>query len=58
MKTIYLDIMLGGYFYCQLKYQFCPAFVLTVEQLQDFVEQKRPTLHGKKYQICPTLQRA
>lgn len=58
MKTIYLDIMLGGYFYCQLKYMFCPAFIITAEELQRFVEEKRPTLHGKDYHIFPTLQRA
>lgn len=57
MKTIYLDIMLGDRFHCQLRYKFCPAFAITVEELTDFVESQRPYLHGKDYRVIPTLQR-
>lgn len=57
MKTIYLDIMLAGYFYCQLKYQFCPLFPISAESLHNFVEEKRPSLHGKDYEVFLTSQR-
>jgi len=57
MITIYLDIMLGSYFYCQLPYKFCPAFVIQEKELVEYVEQQRPTLKGKDYRIIPTMQR-
>lgn len=25
-ETVYLDIMLGDRFYCQLRYEYCPLF--------------------------------
>lgn len=51
MKTIIFDIMLGGRFVCTMCMLFCPLFPLTTEEIQSFVESKRPSLKGKDYKI-------
>jgi len=52
MKALFLDIMLDGKFICTLKYKYCPLFTIDYNELLKFVEQKRPTLKGKPYNIC------
>ena len=45
------DVMLNGRFVCTLRMKYCPLFPLTVDEICEFVESKRPTLKGKKYNI-------
>ena len=52
MKELIFDVMLNGRFVCTLKYRFCPLFPITVEELEKFVEEKRPSLKGKNYKIA------
>lgn len=51
MKTVYLDIMLGGRFYCQLRYEYCPLFPVDSRELEDYILNKRPSLRGKDFTI-------
>ncbi len=52
MSEFNFDVMLNGRFVCSLKYQYCPMFPITEEELSRFVESKRPSLKGKKYNIA------
>lgn len=52
MYVISFDVMLNGRFVCSLKYQYCSLFPITEEELSKFVESKRPSLKGKKYNIA------
>lgn len=52
MKDLIFDVMLNGRFVCTLKYRFCPLFLITEEELAKFVEEKRPSLKGKNYNIA------
>lgn len=51
MKDLIFDVMLNGRFVCTLTYPYCPLFPVTQEELEEFVEKKRPTLRGKNYNI-------
>jgi len=51
MKAIFLDIMLNGKFVCTLKYKFLACFAIRDTDLIKFVEDKRPSLIGKPYNI-------
>ena len=51
MKTVYLDIMVGGLFVTQLPYKVNPLFPVDAEELRDYVISKRPTLRNKKFTI-------
>ena len=51
MRDLIFDVMLNGRYVCTLAYPFCPLFTLTQKELEEFVEKKRPTLKGKKYNI-------
>ena len=57
MKTLVFDVMLNGRFVCTLRMKYCPLFPLTVDEICEFVESKRPTLKGKKYRtvVRPTM---
>lgn len=50
-ETVYLDIMLGGRFYCQLRYEYCPLFPVEERDVEDYVLSKRPSLKGKNFII-------
>lgn len=52
MKTLSFDVMLGERFVCTLEYKYCPAFRSTVEELEQFVIKKRPTLRNKRFTIA------
>ena len=52
MKDLIFDVMLNGRFVCTLKYSFCPLSPITPEEIAKFVESKRPSLKGKKYNIA------
>lgn len=51
MKEIVFDVMLDGRFVCTLSMPYCPLFPLTGEEVKTFVESKRPTLKGKKFNV-------
>ena len=53
MKTFVFDVMLNGRDVCTMTYKYCPAFVITEDEITKFVEDKRPSLKGKKWHIVP-----
>ena len=66
-KKVLLDIMLGGKFICQLKYDGMPfpelidgkvVPVYDSEDLEKFVFEKRPSLRGKDIRIEFSNQKA
>ena len=66
-KQILLDIMLGGKFICQLKYDGMPfpelingkvVPVYDAEDLERFVYEQRPSLRGKDIRIEFSNQKA
>lgn len=57
MKTVYLDIMLDGRFYCQLQYEYCPLFPVEERAIKDYVLSKRPSLKGKDFIINFSLNK-
>lgn len=50
-EVVYVDVMLNGRFYRQLKYSYCPLFPIRLEDLTEFVENECPTLRGKNYTL-------
>lgn len=48
MKDLIFDVMLNGRFVCR----YCPLFPITPEDIAKFVEEKRPSLKGKNYNIA------
>ena len=61
MKKIQFDIMLDGRFVCTMRppltLDLIDRFdgdepVVSLEAIQRYVEQKRPSLKGKDYRIC------
>ena len=57
MKTVYLDIMLGGRFFCQLRYEYCPLFPVEERAIKEYVLSKRPSLKGKDFIINFSLNK-
>lgn len=51
MKTLIFDIMLNGRFVCTLRYKYSPLFPIDVNELNDFIVSKRPTLENKPFNI-------
>ena len=51
MKILIFDVMLNGRFVCTLRTKYCHLLHITVDEICEFVESKRPTLKGKKYNI-------
>ena len=52
MKTLIFDIMLHGRFVCTLAYKYCPLFPIDYDDLKKSIEEKRPSLVGKGYNIA------
>lgn len=52
MQTIYLDIMVGGRFYKQLPYTYCPLWPVDTDEVHDFVVRNLPSLRNKTFNIC------
>lgn len=44
---VYLDIMQGDRFLCQLPYEYCPLFPLNAREVADYVLTRRPSLKGR-----------
>ena len=53
MDELKFDVMLNGRYVCTMTYKYCPAFVITEDEITKFVEDKRPSLKGKKWLIVP-----
>lgn len=51
MKTLFIDVMLRDRFVCTLRYKFLACFPIDLEDREKFVEEKRPSLKGKPYQL-------
>ena len=49
MKTVFLDIMVIGRFYRQLRYTFCPLCPIQLNEVYDFIIEHLPWLKGKKW---------
>jgi hypothetical protein len=50
-KIVYLDIMLGGRFWAQLEYEYCPLFPIDTNDIRKFVISKFPSLRNKDFKI-------
>ena len=52
MKWLHIDVMtMGGVFLCTLHYRYNPVFKVSMEEIDDFVLSKRPSLRNKKYML-------
>lgn len=51
MEIFTFDIMLNGRFICTLKYKYNSIFPIDLEELKEFILNKRPTLKGKDFRI-------
>jgi len=51
MKTLFFDIMLNGRFVFTLRYRYCPAFRISMEDVYSKVLEKRPLLKGKPIEM-------
>lgn len=47
MQTIYIDIMEGQRFLCQLPYRYCPLWPLDLETIGQYVYEKKPSLRNR-----------
>lgn len=54
MKTVVFDVMHNGKFIMQLRYKYCPAFPINMEEVLTEVVTKRPTLKGKNIELYLT----
>lgn len=57
MKKTYLDIAIGARWLCQLVYMFNPLFVITDEEVRDYILSKKPSLKGVDFSYNFTNQR-
>lgn len=46
------DVMLWDRYVCTLRYPYSPIFVLTVQELEDFVIEHKPSLKDKPFKIA------
>ena len=51
MKTLFVDVMLNGRFQFVLRYRYCPAFELSLEDVAAKVVEKRPSLKDKPFEM-------
>lgn len=51
-KVANIDVMVGDRFYCQLRYEYLPCFVIDARELERFVTSKRPELRGVKFTLA------
>lgn len=54
MKTVIFDVMCNGKFIMQVKYKWCPAFPINLEEVMNETVTKRPTLKGKHIELYET----
>ena len=51
MKTLIFDVMLNEQYIHTFKYKYNSLFPIEEEKLRKFVEERLPTLKGKKFKI-------
>lgn len=51
MKTLIFDVMLNEQYIHTFKYKYNPLSPIEEEELRKFVEERLPTLKGKKFKI-------
>lgn len=51
MKTLFVDVMLYERFQFTLRYRFCPAFELSLEDVAAKVIDKRPSLRNQPFEM-------
>jgi hypothetical protein len=51
MKTLIFDVMLNEQYIHTFKYKYNLLFPIEEEELRKFVEERLPTLKGKKFKI-------
>lgn len=51
-KVINIDVMLGERFYCQLRYEYLPCFILDLDEVVKWVKEKKPELKRKEFRIA------
>ena len=51
MKTLIFDVMLNEQYIHTFKYKYNPLFPIEEEELRKVVEERLPTLKGKKFKI-------
>lgn len=51
MKTLFVDIMLHGMFQFMLRYRYCPAFKIDLDDVYSKVIERRPSLEGKPFEM-------
>lgn len=47
MKTLMIDIMLNDRFYAVFRYKYCPAFSIDIEDVENKVYERYPTLRKR-----------
>lgn len=50
-KIIYLDVMVGDRFYCQIPMEYSPLFPIDIEAAERYVLKKKPYLRGTDFTI-------
>lgn len=51
LRTVYLDVMEKGKFICQLPYNYCPLFPVSIRKVEEYVKRTRPSLQGRNITI-------
>ena len=49
IKKAYIDIIVGGRFYKQIPYSYCPVFPVYAEDLEEAAIKAYPHLNGKEF---------
>lgn len=54
-KVCYIDVMTGRQFdkfHCQLRYEYLPCFPIVMEDVEDWVREKRPELKKMNFRLA------
>ena len=51
MKHVTLDIMVNDKFYCSTKWSFNPLFVINLNEVENEILERLPSLRGRDYKI-------
>lgn len=57
MKTVFVDVMLNGYFVMQIRYQYSALFPIDMHDVRQKVIEMRPSLKGKDFTMELTHNR-
>lgn len=50
-KTVYLDIMEGARFICQLPFRYCSLWPIDYREISKYIYSKRPSLRGRNIHV-------